>query len=350
MVSTMSWILLLTACASCFDPPGEEQPPLEEDPPPIVDTAEDTGEDTGGTPLPTKCELEVTDDDDFGNDYSQPILLPMDTWACGTIDAANDVEYFNFTTNQPGWLKVDAQAEMRGSSADLFTLVSFLTGDDAVTTTERPNSADPLTVFYAPEVGDYLVSLAEQSGGYGEAYGWWLVASMTKAPVDFDLTEQEPNDDRAHAMTMAPRVQVDDDGNAVDPGVSTVTYYGTIGDGGDADWWIVEIPEGADMFLLDVDSFVYGAPTDIQLTLYWTDESGALDFFDEEGTDQDGSPQDPWGEYDIARIRKTGAEDYPARTTFDRIAVRTTNWNGSMGSMFHWYTLTLTVTDLEKSE
>jgi hypothetical protein len=347
----MSWILLLTACASCFDPPGEDAKPNDTDDfVPPIDTAEDTGEDTGDVPLPGKCSLPHEDDENFSNDYSQPTLLPLDTWACGSIDAVNDVEYFNFTTAQGGWVKVEAQAEARGSSADLFTLVSFLTGDDAVTTTGRPNSADPLTLFYAPDPGDYLASLAETSGGYGEAYTWWFVVSMTKSPVDFDLTEQEPNNDRAHATTLVPVVQVDDDGNVVEPGVSTISYYGSIGDGGDADWWIIDIPEGADLFLLDIDSFKYGAPTDIQLTLYWTDSSGALDFFDDEGTDEDGSAEDPWGEYDIARIRKQGAADYPERTSFDQIAVRTANWNGSVGSMFHWYTLRLTMTDLEKSE
>ncbi len=347
----MSWILLLAACASCFELPGEDSPDQVEDTPPIdtnLDSA-DTG-DTGEAPLPGPCTQPHEDDENFGNDYSQPIALQLDAWACGTIDAANDVEYFTFTTLQSGWMKVDAQAELRGSSADLFTLVAFLTGDDAVTTTGRSLGSDPLTVFYAPTPGDYFVSLAESDAGYGDAYGWWMVASMTKAPVDFDLTETEPNDGREEATTLVPVEELDENGVPITPGVSVVKYYGTIGDGGDADWWIVNIPEGADLFLLDVDSFKLGAPTDIQLTLYWTDESGALDFFDEEGTDEDGSVEDPWGEYDVAKIRAQGAKDYPTRTRFDQIAVRTTNWEGSDGSMFHWYTLSLTMTDLEKTE
>lgn len=349
----MPWFLVLSACASCFELPGENEQP-EESPPPAADSGEeaegDTAEDTGELPLPDRCDQPHEDDENFGNDYSQPIVLPLDTWSCGTIDAVNDVEYFTFTTTEPGWMKIDAQAELRGSSANLYSLISFLSGEDAVTTHGRSYGSDPLTVFFAPTAGDYLVTLAESSGGYGDAYGWWMVVSMSKAPVEFDLVESEPNDDRSLATAFAPEVQLDGEGEPTDPGVAAVSYYATIGDAGDADWWIVNLPEGADQFVLDVDSFVLGAPTDIQLTLYWTDDTGALDFFDEEGTDQDGSVEDPWGEYDVATIRAQGAADYPERTDFNQIAVRTTNWEGTDGSMFHWYTLTLTTTDLEKSE
>ena len=347
----MVWILLLAACASCFEPPGDDPKNPEQDthPPPDDTDTGDTG-DTGEPPLPQPCAQPHEDDADFGNDYSQPIALALDSWACGTIDAANDVEYFTFTTLEPGWMKIDAQAQSRGSSADLFTLITFLTGDDGVITSGRPLSSDPLTVFYAPIAGDYFVSLAESQGGHGDAYGWWLVASMTKSPVVYDLVEMEPNDSRSTATTLVPVEELDETGVPVNPGVSEITYYGTIGDGGDADWWIIDLPEGADQFHLDVDSFVYGAPTDIHLTLYWTDDTGVLDFFDDEGTDEDGSSQDPWGKYDIAKIREDGAADYPTRTRFDQIAVRTTDWEGTAGSMFHWYTLTLTMTDLEKPE
>lgn len=342
-------VLLLLGCASCFEPPDEDD-----------DNALDSGEladsgdsgtggvdtsdsgDSGSLPA-ALCTLEEAEDDDYFNDYREPVTLPLETWACGIVDVQDDREYFRFTTAETGWLKVDTQAEDRGSSADITHIVTMDDADEAVVQYGRARrSADPLNVFYAPVAGEYSLVLYESAGGHGEAYGWWTMVSETKAPVSWDLTESESNDKPETGERL----------------VEGAVHFGVLGDPGDDDWYHIEIPEGATFMTCAIEAEDHGSAANMEMTLHWGG-TGNL-YIREDGIDQRDGSEDAWEEYDLALERSLTDAHIEADRKIDPLAwpegsvdyssfdMRLHDYDESKGSMFHWYTFTCTFSTEEK--
>ncbi len=347
----MLWLLTLAGCASCFKLPDEG----EDSATPrdsnnfhtiqdtgLVDTsAGDSGGDDSGSLVVPRCEVELVESDEPNHDYLDMLDLPLNTFACGYMDRADDLDYLTFTTNEPGWVKVDVQAQSRGTSADLEDDLTLLDSDEGVSKQGRNENADPLAVFYAPVGGTYIAVLSEQAHGYGDAYGWWLKASMAKAPVDFGMTESEPNDTQAQGMRT-------------EPGVG---YFGTIGRPGDGDWYTIPVPEGT----LSVDYWTfasaYGSATDTDLVFYWggtgsddlrkvyADSASADLTTDSAGGTFNVQDRREATEAKVASNPELGTLD---EIDFTELRVRVYNASETFGSMFHWYVFDYSVTSETK--
>ncbi len=341
----MIWLLLI-GCRGCFELPSESdadvsQPPQDPD----TDSADDTGdtaaEDTGDA-LPGRCQLEEVEDENFDNDYTQIVTLPLETWACGYVDVSGDREYYHFTTDQTGWLRVDTQAEARGSSADIDHIVSMPDADETVKQIGRYGSGDPLSVFYAEVSGEYLVFLGERGGGFGEEYGWWLRVSEIKAPISTDLTELEPNDRVAEAMPL----------------VEGARYAGVLSDPGDDDWYQMTIPADSTHMACGTKAMEYGSAANMEMELFWGGTLGMRVW--DEGVDARTGSEDAWFEYDIAHLitraetfiaedRLNDPDNWPAGSIdFSTFNMRVHDYDESAGSMFHWYTFECSFSNQDK--
>jgi len=336
-------LLLLAGCASCIVDTGPTDEPDTRPPGPDTGDTGDTAEDTGDLPI-ARCTLEEVEDDNFYNDYASPLVLPLDTWACGYVDVVDDVDYFTFTTRTPGWLEIDAQAASRGSAADLAYIVTLDAYDESVKQDGRaPRGTDPLNVFYSPYAGEYLLALAEVTGGGGgESYPWWLVVSETKAPVTWDMTEVEPNDSPAEGLTV----------------VDGLVYYGTLGSLGDDDYYALPIPADARTLTCEVQGGDEGSAANLEFTLYFGGSRSVK--LREYGTDARTDSEDPWAEFDIALERELMQDRIDADRAIDpldwpegsvdtgRFDLRVHDYEPDVGSMFHWYTLTCAFSSEEK--
>ncbi|MSQ01609.1 MAG: hypothetical protein EXR71_06920 [Myxococcales bacterium] len=338
--------LLLLGCRGCIDLPSESdadvsQPPQDPDTDSAEDTA-DTGDDDAGDGLPGRCALEEVEDENFNNDYTQIVTLPLETWACGRIDANGDREYYRFTTQQTGWLRVDTQAEARGSSADIDHIVTMPDADESVKQVGRFGNADPLNVFYADVAGEYLVVLGERTGGFGEEYGWWLRVSEVKPPRTSDLTELEPND-------RAPQAT---------PLVEGARYYGVLADPGDDDWYRMTIPSGSTHMACGTKAVEYGSAANMEMELFWAGTTGLVVW--DEGIDARTGSEDVWFEYDLASLlaraeatiaddRTNDPDNWPEGSIdLGSFNMRVHDYDESVGSMFHWYTFECSFSNEDK--
>ena len=347
----MLWLMTLAGCASCFKLPGEgEDSATQRDSdnfPNIQDTGRidtslsDSGADDSGSLVVPRCELELVESEEAFHDYADMLELPLNTFACGFMDRADDLDYLTFTTTGPGWVSVDVQAQSRGSSADMENDLTLLDSDEAVSKQGRNENADPLAVFYAPVGGTYVAALGETTHGYGAAYGWWMKASVAKAPVTFGMTETEPNDTQAQAMRA-------------EPGVG---YFGTTGRAGDGDFYSIAVPEGAQSIEYWTLASAYGSATDTDLRFYWGGTgSDALRYAFAQGASADGSTDSAGGSFNLqSRMEATVAnvESNPELGTLDEIdftelRVRVYNASETFGSMFHWYVFDYSVTSETK--
>ncbi|MEQ1568225.1 MAG: hypothetical protein ABMA64_21480 [Myxococcota bacterium] len=177
----------------------------------------------------------------------------MEHRGCGAIDAPLDLDYWQFELADDSWLKVEVDAA-NGSIADM----SFvLTPEDSSWIAARPDdpeSRDGTLIFPAP-AGTYLLALSEQAFNGGERYGYDVLVSEAKPPVDFVRTETEPNDDAYEAI----------------PVVTGDTMYGTMNGNGaieDFDWYMITIPAGKHTLSIDVDAFDTFSSADLTVYLY----------------------------------------------------------------------------------
>ena len=63
-------------------------------------------------------------------------------------------------------------------------------------------SNDPRTIFPLVSHGDWLMALADERWGKGEAFFYEFMINVAKAPVEWDATAIEPNDSFDEAMEM----------------------------------------------------------------------------------------------------------------------------------------------------
>lgn len=289
---------LLTACNGCE--PELPRPDQDED---RQDTDEPDDTDSGGgdtdTGPPPLCDVEEIEPNN-----SAPQALPMEEWACGTFDSYVDPEWFGFETSQAGWVQVEVQAAARGTSAD--AQIQLIGDEGSAVLLDGYLTTDPKIVFPAPEPAAYEFVLGETRNGYGEDYGWWAMATLVKAPVEWNAEEAEPNDvlAEANAFTLGD------------------TVFGTIEEAGDFDWYVLTFGPGSQKITFNVEAFVHGSPANLKIELY-----------DAEGT--------------LLRTDYAGEIDYDPDPWFEKRVVTDTAWyvllrtEDDRGSPFHWYTLSV---------
>lgn len=305
-------LVLLVGCNGCTP-----KIPHGNDPPPKNDTSEDTDSgdsadstdsgpdtvDTGPPPMCDHVELEPNDTPE------QAEALIMEEWACGDFIDFLDLDWLTFTPTQPGWITLRVEAADRGSAAN--PQVSVDGGGESAMVLDGYLTSDPLLVFPAEDLETWRLTLAETNLLYGEDYTWYLMASLSKAPVDYDAEEAEPNDAYTEAGELA----------------LATPLLASIGSAGDFDWYKIHTTEeGEQTLTINITAFKEGSAADLSATLY--DEDGTT-VLREKTYGQIDYDRDPWFTKKV-----TGIKDL-------YVFVRN---ESETGSRFHWYTLEVTST------
>lgn len=220
---------------------------------PVETDSGDTGPiDTGPVPL---CDWP---EEEPNSSPSQAQELPMETWACGTLETSGDFDVFRFTLEEAGWVKVWVRGQDLGTSSNLQLTLDDASYDYTTLVTSSPGSLDPILAFPVGEAHTFYATIADQFYGYGEEYIWQLIASEAKAPLLWSGSEEEPNDG----------IQ---DGQFI---VSGDRIFGVIDAGSDADWYLVELPEdGESIITARIEAWNYGSPINARIILYDSGES-----------------------------------------------------------------------------
>lgn len=214
-----------------------------------TETTGNTGT-TGDTAPPPPCPVPEIEPNDS---VTEPGALPMERRACGTIDAPLDLDVWEFTLEDDSWLAVEVEASS-GSIADMNLLLTPDQGSWAATRADDPESKDTHLLFPAP-AGVYTVTVSEQTFQGGERYGYDLLVSESKAPVDYTRAEVEPNDTQAAAEVIS-------DGDVV---LGTIDGNGALAD---LDWYRISVPAGKHTLTVDLDAYDLGSAADLTVYLY----------------------------------------------------------------------------------
>ena len=310
MTSALLWMIACNGCRPQL--PDEPDNDSRTDTADSADTAEtaETADtvDTVDTSPPAMCDLEEVEP----NTYVNRMELPLGIYACGIFDAAEDQDWLTFTTTEDGWVMVDAQAQSRGSNANLELDIFAKDADGTVNATSSYLSAD-VKLLFPNDPDTYDLALYEETDLYGEDYTWFLIASPAKPPVVWDDNEIEPNDSTLAATPFS----------------MGVTLFGRIDAPGDYDYYVLDVAEGTDTVTFEMAAKKYGSAANNTITLYKEDGTKV---WDDAGGEGDYDP-DPWREW---KLPDAG-----------RYHLRVYNSNENMGSMFHWYTLSISATMLE---
>jgi hypothetical protein len=212
-----------------------------------VDTADTGPVDTGPPPL---CDWP---EEEPNSTLGQAQSLPMETWACGTLETAGDFDIFRFNLENAGWVKVWVRGQDLGTSSNLQVTLDDASYDYTTLVTSSPGSLDPKLTFPVEEANTFYVTIADQFYGYGEDYIWQLMASEAKAPVLWTGSESEPNDGIQDGQLIASGDRI----------------FGLIDAGSDADWFLFELPEGVESTITArIEAWNYGSPINARLILY----------------------------------------------------------------------------------
>jgi len=155
------------------------------------DTSTDTATNHTGDTGPVKpCDVPEVEPNDS---IDTPNALPMEKQGCGLIGQAGDPDYWSFTMPHDSWLEVKVN-HSNGSIADMSFL---LEPSDHAWVALRPNDPESLdsTLIFPASAGDYKLGVSEQTGKGGDRYGYDVLVSEAKPPVEFTRTETEPDDD-----------------------------------------------------------------------------------------------------------------------------------------------------------
>lgn len=309
LIGTVS--LGLYGCKSCIGDLPSDNP---DDPTDTAkeDTAEeDTAEEDTG-PAPPCAVPEVEPNNTLGAAQD----LPLEEWACGVLTTKGDFDYFRFTTEKAGWVKVWVRGQDIGSSSDLQLALTDPADDYSFVSTTSPDSLDPLVLFYADRPGTFYVNVADQYYGYGDDYIWEMIASAAKEPLVWSDEELEPNDILADAT----------------PVVSGDTYFGIVSSGSDNDWFTLSLPEGESTITARILAWEYGSPLLSRLRLYDPSTEKVLDI--SQGNDV--------SEADVMLTHKT--------STSGPWGLLVTSRTNSGGSGAYWYVLEITVETIPLAE
>lgn len=302
----MVLLVLLGGCNGCLPKPPYPNNPDD----PRLDTSElredsgDTDTSGGDSALPPRCDFQETEPN---NSLEAIEVVPMEQWICGDFSAYLDLDWFEITTNQAGWMKIQVEAALRGSSANPQVQLSGF--DDDAVVFDGYLTTDPLLVFPFDEAGTFQLTLAETNLLYGEDYSWYMLTTLAKPPVEWDTEEVEPNDEAAEAT----------------PITIGQTAFGTIEASGDFDVYTFSTTsEGEQTLIFDVTGFTEGSPADLMLVLY---DSDGVTHLKTKYSGEIAYDHDPYFQKKI-----TGLKDL-------YLLVRTED---DKGSRFHWYTVSVT--------
>ena len=257
----LSLFAACNGCAGCIELPAN----LDDDE--RTDTGHDSAVDTDSaapvdTGPPPMCEVELTDDENFDDDYKTPVPIPTEAWVCSHFDAPLDFEVLQFQTQSAGWVKVDAQAAARGSSADLHLGVALADDDsEACGKYSSPSTTDPALVWLAPAEAKWNATLNEEEYGFGEDYPWWLIASEVKAPVAYTRTDSVED----HSTVATAEALSRDD-----------IVLGWLKTEGGHDFWRIEM-QGDNHLLVDTNAAEFGSASNPAINLYKLRNDGNCD-------------------------------------------------------------------------
>lgn len=242
--------LALRLGAGCSCQPTLPPPPPNDDQQPDPTGATGVTGDTGPPPPCASPELEPN------NSLTEFDALAMEQHGCGLVDAPLDIDYWEFTVDDDGWLEVIARADF-GSPADLTFVLAPRVGTWAASRPDGVGTVDSSIVFLAP-AGTYTMAVSEQNLGGGPRYAYDLLATEAKPPVEWTRTEVEPNDSDPAAEIVQP-------GDVI---------YGTMSGNGalpDYDWYAITIPSGRHTLTIDVDAYDVGSSANLTVNLWDTD-------------------------------------------------------------------------------
>lgn len=268
-------------------PPDDGTPPQ----PPTGTTAL-----TADTAAPPPC---ATPEVEPNNAEAEAVPMVLEQRACGVIDEPFDIDYFSFELDDDGWILV----ELEGDDGSIADMSLFLGNDDwLIIKNDDVESTDASVIFQAP-AGPYFLSANEQGFRGGERYGYRLLVSEAKAPVDWLSTEAEPNDNDDQSMVLG-------DGDSV---------YGTMEGNGaleDFDWYRVAIPDGKTDLYIDVDAYDFGSGANLTVII-WSEDLQVLETINGgvvAGTqlDPDGVYSSPGDELVYVQVLESGGLESPA--------------------------------------
>jgi hypothetical protein len=309
-------LLTMMGCRAFIGCAGDlPSDPVDDKPEPIdtgpveTDSGDTAPVDTGPPPL---CEWPEEEPNSTAG-QAQP--LPLETWACGTLETQGDFDVFRFSIEQPGWVKVWVRGQDLGTSSNLQLTLDDAAYDYTTLVTSSPDSLDPVLLFPVYEPITLYATIADQFYGYGEDYIWQLIASEAKAPVLWTASEVEPNDGIQDGLLIN----------------STDRIFGIIDAGSDADWFTFEVPQGAESQIsAHIEAWNYGSPINARITLYDGSESRVAS----SNMGENSYDLDPQMTYSVS------AEDASEDTTWGiKVAPR----EGSGGGLAYWYVLEVTV-------
>jgi len=185
--------------------------------PDLDGTAVDTGPTTTTTDTEDTATTEVEDtappqacehpEVEPNNDPADPERIELETVICGEFviqqeGAIADLDWFTFEVDDATWIKVDVNAVNLGSSADPSLYIASEENHYMLIESDV-DSTDPKVIFPIPEgVDDWNLMMAELNSLSGERYTWEFIVSATKAPVEWNLDEIEPNDTPEEATEL----------------------------------------------------------------------------------------------------------------------------------------------------
>jgi hypothetical protein len=296
--------LLLPGC-SCGRP--GPQPPDPSTSGTTGSTAETA--DTAAQPPCATPEAEPNDDGATAN------VLPLERWACGLVDDAGDADWWTFDHDDEGWLQVEVDAA-DGSFADMTFILEPAAGGWSASRDDDSEAADTTLLFPAP-AGGYSLRTREQTASGGERYGYELLVSEAKPPVEWTRTEVEPNGTGPTALPIFS-------GDAVFGEMFSDSPVP------DFDYFVIAVPAGPHTVTVDVDAFDHQSAQDVDVQIRDADLA-ELKLIKTGGT---GALLDPLGAYSSSgseflyfQVLQHEADDVPV----------------PRGSPAHWYVLTVTV-------
>ena len=241
VLTSLSISALAAGCSCQPELPGQGE--VQDDT--QIDSAVIEPLDTGPVP---PCDVPETEDN---GSLADADLLPMELVGCGRLQEAADFDYWDTTVPADAWVRFAVVSRGLGAIADVHLLV-LPEGETAAKRDDDEETTDASLLFPA-KAGDYSITVSEQNfNGDEDRYEYELVVSTSKAPLDWDRFEVEPNDAFAEAVDVSP-------GEVI---------YGDMQGGIDNDWYKLDIPTGKHTLTVAVEAYAYGSAGNFSLWLY----------------------------------------------------------------------------------
>jgi len=241
--SAISSLVLAVFAAGCSCQP--ELPPEGDKDDQTRDSAVVESADTAPPP---PCDVPEVEDNGSPGTANE---LPMEQVACGRLQEPADFDYFETEVLADAWVRFAVVSRELGAVADVHLLVAP-EGQPAAKREDNEGTTDASLLFPA-KANDYVITVSEQNfNGAEERYEYELVVSTSKAPLEWDRGEVEPNDDFGSAMSTT----------------AGETIFGDMQGGIDNDWYKVDVPNGKHTLTITIMAFPHGSAGDYSLWLY----------------------------------------------------------------------------------